>query len=62
MHKLLIMFILLLLEFVIRRFQVGMAQRLSCDSAARGLIIFSGMARGMDTAAIVVSQLRMAAP
>jgi len=29
MHKLLIMFILLLLEFVIRRFQVGMAQRLS---------------------------------
>jgi DNA processing protein len=28
-----------------------MAERLSCDLAARGLIIFSGMARGIDTAA-----------
>jgi DNA processing protein len=28
-----------------------MAERLSCDLAARGLIIFSGMARGVDTAA-----------
>ena len=30
---------------------VGVAERLSCDLAARGLIIFSGMARGVDTAA-----------
>jgi DNA processing protein len=30
---------------------VGMAERLSCDLAARGVIIFSGMARGIDTAA-----------
>lgn len=30
---------------------VGMAERLACDLAARGLIIFSGMARGIDTAA-----------
>ncbi len=30
---------------------VGVAERLSCDLAARGLIIFSGMARGIDTAA-----------
>jgi len=30
---------------------VSMAERLSCDLAARGLIIFSGMARGIDTAA-----------
>ncbi len=30
---------------------VGMAERLSCDLAARGLILFSGMARGVDTAA-----------
>ncbi len=30
---------------------IGMAQRLSCDLAARGLIIISGMARGVDTAA-----------
>jgi DNA processing protein len=29
----------------------GMAERLACDLAARGLIIFSGMARGVDTAA-----------
>ncbi len=29
---------------------LGMAERLSCDLAARGLIIFSGMARGVDTA------------
>jgi len=29
----------------------GMAERLSCDLAARGLIIFSGMARGVDSAA-----------
>ena len=28
-----------------------MAERLACDLAARGLIIFSGMARGVDTAA-----------
>jgi DNA processing protein len=28
----------------------GMAERLSCDLAARGLIINSGMARGIDTA------------
>jgi len=30
---------------------VSMAERLSCDLAARGLIIISGMARGVDTAA-----------
>jgi len=30
---------------------VGVAERLSCDLAARGLIIISGMARGIDTAA-----------
>jgi DNA processing protein len=29
---------------------LGMAERLSCDLAARGLVIFSGMARGIDTA------------
>jgi DNA processing protein len=29
----------------------GMAERLACDLAARGLIIFSGMARGVDSAA-----------
>jgi DNA processing protein len=29
---------------------VSMAERLACDLAARGLIIFSGMARGIDTA------------
>jgi DNA processing protein len=30
---------------------VSIAERLACDLAARGLIIFSGMARGIDTAA-----------
>jgi DNA processing protein len=30
---------------------IGMAERLSCDLAARGVIISSGMARGVDTAA-----------
>jgi DNA processing protein len=30
---------------------LSMAERLACDLAARGLIIFSGMARGVDTAA-----------
>ncbi len=30
---------------------VAVAERLACDLAARGLIIFSGMARGIDTAA-----------
>lgn len=30
---------------------LGMAERLSCDLAARGLIILSGLARGVDTAA-----------
>ena len=30
---------------------VGITERLACDLAARGLIIFSGMARGIDTAA-----------
>lgn len=30
---------------------LGMAERLGCDLAARGLIIFSGMARGVDAAA-----------
>ena len=29
---------------------LGMAERLSCDLAVRGLVIFSGMARGVDTA------------
>lgn len=29
----------------------GMAERLSCDLAARGLVIFSGLARGVDAAA-----------
>lgn len=30
---------------------VGIAERLSCDLAARGLVIVSGMARGIDSAA-----------
>ncbi len=30
---------------------IGMAERLSCDLATRGIIIISGMARGVDTAA-----------
>jgi DNA processing protein len=30
---------------------LGMAERLACDLAARGLIIFSGLARGIDSAA-----------
>jgi len=30
---------------------VGVAERLACDLAARGLVIVSGMARGIDTAA-----------
>lgn len=30
---------------------IGMAERLACDLAARGLVIISGMARGVDTAA-----------
>src|SRR5262249_37116145 len=29
---------------------IGMAERLACDLAARGIIIFSGLARGGDTA------------
>jgi DNA processing protein len=29
---------------------IGMAERLACDLATRGLVIFSGMARGVDTA------------
>lgn len=29
---------------------LGMAERLSCDLAAHGLVIFSGLARGIDTA------------
>ncbi|HZQ21307.1 MAG TPA: DNA-processing protein DprA [Terriglobales bacterium] len=29
---------------------IGMAERLGCDLAARGLVIISGMARGVDTA------------
>jgi DNA processing protein len=28
----------------------GMSERLACDLAARGLVVFSGMARGIDTA------------
>src|SRR5258708_15789019 len=28
---------------------IGMAERLACDLASRGLVIFSGMARGVDT-------------
>jgi DNA processing protein len=30
---------------------IGMAERLACDLAARGLVIISGMARGVDTCA-----------
>jgi len=30
---------------------IGMAERLACDLANRGLVIFSGLARGVDTAA-----------
>jgi DNA processing protein len=30
---------------------IGMSQRLACDLASRGLVIFSGMARGVDTCA-----------
>src|SRR4029077_8591512 len=30
---------------------LGMAERLACDLAARGLVITSGLARGVDTAA-----------
>jgi len=30
---------------------LGMAERLSCDLAARGLVIFSGLSRGVDAAA-----------
>jgi DNA processing protein len=30
---------------------IGMAERLACDLSARGLVIFSGLARGVDTAA-----------
>ncbi len=30
---------------------IGMAERLACDLAARGLVIISGMARGVDAAA-----------
>jgi DNA processing protein len=30
---------------------IGMAERLACDLAARGLVIFSGLARGVDSAA-----------
>src|SRR5262245_1657395 len=29
---------------------IGMAERLACDLASRGAVIFSGMARGVDTA------------
>jgi DNA processing protein len=29
----------------------GMVERLACDLSARGLVIFSGLARGVDTAA-----------
>ena len=28
---------------------MAMAERLACDLAARGLVIFSGLARGVDT-------------
>ena len=31
--------------------ELGMAERLACDLAAHGLVIFSGMARGVDSAA-----------
>lgn len=30
---------------------IGMAERLACDLAARGMVIFSGLARGVDSAA-----------
>jgi DNA processing protein len=30
---------------------IGMAERLSCDLAAKGMVIFSGLARGVDAAA-----------
>src|SRR5437667_3382509 len=30
---------------------IGMAERLACDLAIRGVVIFSGLARGVDTAA-----------
>jgi DNA processing protein len=30
---------------------IGMSERLACDLAARGLVIFSGLARGVDAAA-----------
>lgn len=30
---------------------IGMAERLSCDLATRGMVIFSGLARGVDAAA-----------
>ncbi len=30
---------------------IGMSERLSCDLAVRGLVIFSGLARGVDSAA-----------
>src|SRR5512135_3041114 len=30
---------------------IGMAERLACDLSTRGLIIFSGLARGVDSAA-----------
>src|SRR5438477_9702431 len=30
---------------------IGMAERMACDLATRGLVIFSGLARGVDTAA-----------
>jgi DNA processing protein len=30
---------------------IGMAERLACDLATRGVVIFSGLARGVDTAA-----------
>jgi len=30
---------------------LGMAERLACDLANRGLVIFSGLARGVDAAA-----------
>ena len=31
------------------QYGIGMAERLACDLAMRGIIIFSGMARGVDT-------------